>query len=243
MKHYGLIGKPLGHSWSERYFTQLFRELCIEADYSPIEIANLNELHKLEQLDGYNVTLPYKSAILPYLDEVDGVAQQIGAVNVVLRRLAEGRTISRGYNTDYIGFAHSIRPWLRPGDNKAMILGSGGVAQAVKYELGLMSIEYTTISRSCERGICYQAITREMMEEHTVIVNCTPVGMWPHTNDCPPIPYEQIGPKHLLMDCIYNPTQTLFLQQGQHQGARCINGEEMLRIQADESWKIWNIDK
>ena len=230
MQKYGLIGRYLGHSFSAEYFREKIAREGADAVYVPLEIATIDALPT--NWDGYSVTIPYKEAILPYLSELDDTARAIGAVNVV-----KGR---KGYNTDWIGFVKSIRPLLLPTDRKALVLGTGGAAKAVVYGLKQLGIEAETVSR--HKGLTYADLKAEAMQEWQVIVNCTPVGMWPKTDECPQIPYEGLTEAHLLFDCIYNPEETQFLRHGRERGARTKNGMEMLLRQADEAWKIWRID-
>ena len=236
MGHFGIIGNPLIHSFSAKYFNEKFTREHIDAEYSlyPLnELTNerVNEL--LDTLDGFNVTFPYKEAIIPYLDRLDETAQAIGAVNVVYKRV--------GYNTDYAGFIVSLRPLLRPFDRQALVLGTGGASKAVCYGLQQLGITPTLVSRTPKEGqLGYEALHKAVMEQHTIIINCTPLGMFPEVNSCPPIPYEHLTPRHLLYDCVYNPEETLFLRRGKAQGASIQNGKEMLIGQAKEAWAIWN---
>ena len=236
MRHFGIIGFPLLHSFSAKYFNERFATEKIEAEYSlyPMkELTNerMNEL--LDTLDGMNVTMPYKQAIIPYLEQLDETAEAVGAVNVVHKRV--------GYNTDCIGFMDSIRPLLRESDRKALVLGTGGASKAVCYGLRKLGLSPTLVSRTPKEGMLgYDQLTEELMNEYTVIVNCTPLGMAPEENTYPAIPYEWISARHLLFDCVYNPEETLFLQKGKAQGARIKNGMEMLFGQAKVAWKIWN---
>ena len=236
MRHFGIIGFPLLHSFSAKYFNERFATEKIEAEYSlyPMkELTNerMNEL--LDTLDGMNVTMPYKQAIIPYLEQLDETAEAVGAVNVVHKRV--------GYNTDCIGFMESIRPLLGENDHKALVLGTGGASKAVCYGLKKLGLSPTLVSRTPKEGMLgYDQLTEELMNEHTVIVNSTPLGMAPEENTYPAIPYEWISARHLLFDCVYNPEETLFLQKGKAQGARIKNGMEMLFGQAKVAWKIWN---
>lgn len=233
MKRYGIIGNPLGHSYSEQYFTNLFAHLGLNATYHPYAIANIDQVTSLlTELEGFNVTYPYKEAIIPYLCEMNNIAQAIGAVNVVYH--------GKGYNTDWIGFRESLRP-LVTDQQQALLLGTGGVSKAIQYALDDIGIRYTLVSReNSEKALCYNQVDREVIKTHTIIVNCTPLGMHPYDNDFPNIPYEYLTKDHLLYDCIYNPDRTLFLQKGEQQGCRIKNGLEMLHLQADEAWKIWS---
>jgi shikimate dehydrogenase len=234
MNRYGIIGKPLGHSYSERYFTELFAREGIDAQYKPYPIDHIEEVRELlKQLDGFNVTYPYKEAILPYLSEIDSVAQAIGAVNVVCH--------GKGYNTDWIGFRDSLAPLVHSGE-KALLLGTGGVSKAIQYALTEMGVGWTLVSRRLgERRevIGYEEVDEQVMREHRIIVNCTPLGMHPYENEWPNIPYEYLSKEHLLYDCIYNPEKTRFLQTGEQHGCKIKNGLEMLHLQADKAWEVW----
>ena len=226
------------HSFSAKYFSEKFGTLHIDAEYSlyPIEDLKkdeerLNEL--LDNLAGMNVTMPHKQTIIPYLDCLDETAEAVGAVNVIYRRV--------GYNTDCIGFMDSLRPLLRNYDRKALVLGTGGASKAVCYGLKQLGISPTLVSRTPKAGmIGYEDLTPGIMDAHTIIVNCTPLGMLPDVDSCAPIPYERITARHLLFDCVYNPEETLFLRKGKEQGAMVKNGMEMLTGQAKAAWRIWN---
>ncbi len=238
MRHFGIIGFPLLHSFSAKYFSEKFEREHIEAEYSlyPVPIGNLKlEIgHLLDSLDGFNVTMPYKQEIIPYLDRLDETAKEVGAVNVVHRRV--------GYNTDCLGFMESIQPLLRKEDKLALVLGTGGASKAVCYGLKQLGLTPTLVSRTPKAGMLgYEDLTKDVMAAHTVIVNCTPLGMLPDVDSCPPIPYERVTAGHLLFDCVYNPEETLFLKKGKAQGASIQNGIGMLYGQAKAAWKIWNI--
>ena len=237
MRHFGIIGYPLVHSFSAKYFNEKFATEKIDAEYSlyPVEADSLKLKIEslLDTLDGMNVTMPYKQVIIPYLKRLDETAQAVGAVNVVHKRV--------GYNTDCIGFMDSIRPLLRESDRKALVLGTGGASKAVCYGLRKLGVSPTLVSRKPEEGMLgYDQLTEELMNEYTVIVNCTPLGMAPEENTYPDIPYEWISARHLLFDCVYNPEETLFLQKGKAQGATVQNGMGMLFGQAKAAWKIWD---
>lgn len=233
MKHYGIIGNPLGHSYSEGYFTDKFIREGIAACYTPYPLVTIEEVYQLmKELDGFNVTYPFKEDILPYLNAIDPVASTIGAVNVVSH--------GKGYNTDWIGFRDSLRPILPSTPTKALLLGTGGVSKAIQYALRDLGIAYTLVSRQPNHGrLLYEQLNEQVISEHTLIINCTPLGMAPYQDQKPAIPYHLLSEKHILYDCIYNPEKTLFLQEGEKQGCQIKNGLDMLRLQADEAWKIW----
>ena len=239
MRHFGIIGFPLMQSFSAKYFNEKFVREGIDAEYSlyPLdkdEWAKGEPLKTLlNSLDGMNVTIPYKQAVIPYLERLDETAAVIGAVNVICRHV--------GYNTDCLGFMDSIRPLLHAEDKKALVFGTGGASKAVCYGLRKLGVEPTLVSRTPKAGMLgYADLTKEVMARHTVLVNSTPLGMMPDTDSCPDIPYEYISAQHLLFDCIYNPEETLFLRKGRAQGARTKNGMEMLFGQAKAAWAIWN---
>ena len=237
MRHFGIIGYPLLHSFSAKYFNEKFAAEKIDAEYSlyPTKVESLESKVEslLDSLDGFNVTLPYKQAIIPFLDLLDETAEVIGAVNVVHQRI--------GYNTDCLGFMESIKPLLRPEDKQALVLGTGGASKAACYGLRKLGVVPTLVSRTPrENMLGYDDLNEDIMNRHTVIVNCTPLGMLPDVDSCPQIPYELLSARHLLFDCVYNPEETLFLSKGKAQGATIKNGIEMLYGQAKAAWKIWN---
>lgn len=236
MQQYGIIGKPLGHSYSEDFFTQKFIREGIEASYRALEIDTIEEVRDwLKLLDGFNVTYPYKEQILPYLREIDPIATQIAAVNVVHQ--------GKGYNTDWIGFQQSLKGALRPHHQRALLFGTGGVSKAIQFALREMGISYTLVSRTPRTGILgYEQINQQVLATHQLLINCTPLGMHPYEDQLLAIPYEHLGANHLLYDCIYNPAKTLFLQRGEQQGCSIINGLQMLHRQAEEAWRIWSAD-
>ncbi len=241
MRKFGLIGFPLTHSFSKKYFTDIFTTEGIDATYEnfPLEdIANLTMLWEDVQLEGLNVTIPYKESVIPFLDELSDAVKKIGACNCI--KIESGRKI--GYNTDVIGFDRSLVKKLKGRHTKALVLGTGGAAKAVMYVLQQRSIKSIQVSRTPSVGmIGYNDLSAERIAEHTLIVNTTPLGMFPNTNACAPLPYEAITPLHYLYDLVYNPAKTLFLQKGEERGAVIENGHDMLVIQADESRKIWNV--
>jgi len=242
MRAFGLLGFPLGHSFSVPYFKNKFeREGILNCRYEAYPIDSINRLKGLlsshKDLEGLNVTIPYKEAVIPYLDQMDGTAKEIGAVNTI--RIRNG--ILKGYNTDIIGFENSLLPILQKPAYKALILGTGGASKAVAYVLKKQGIPYRFVSRNPENeGLAYDQIQSEIMNEYHLLINCTPLGMSPHLESFPEIPYSFIGANHILYDLIYNPEETLFLKKGKEQGARIKNGLEMLHLQAEASWEIWN---
>ena len=242
MEQYGLIGYPLGHSFSRRFFNEeFFPEHGIEAEYLNFEIPEADGLLEVVRthplLRGLNCTIPHKQAIIPLLDEISPEAREIGAVNVI--RIRDGRL--KGFNSDIIGFMDSLRPLLRPHHRRALVLGSGGASKAVWAGLRRMGLEPMQVSRKAGDGVLsYEMLTPEVMADCTVVVNCSPVGMFPHVDECPAIPYELLSGRHLLYDLVYNPLDTLFMQRGRERGATVKNGLEMLRLQALASWKFWH---
>ena len=243
MDKYGIIGFPLGHSFSRGFFTEKFAREGIDAQYLNFEIPDatmlLDILRENPELKGLNVTLPHKQAVIPLLDELSDEAREIGAVNVI--RVREGKL--KGFNSDIIGFTESIKPLLQPHHTKALILGTGGASRAIRVGLSRLGIEWTYVTRSPrEKMLAYSDLTPEVMKEYSVIVNCSPVGMFPKVDEAPAIPYELLTPKHLLFDLVYNPEDTLFMQKGREQGAIVKNGLEMLYLQAVASWRFWNED-
>lgn len=245
MDKYGLIGHPLGHSFSMTFFNQKFEAERINAQYVNFDIENVKELKNIlkdnPDLRGLNVTLPYKTQVIPLLDDIDEDARRIGAVNVIkFTKGLFGKLKLKGYNSDIIGFKQSLDPLLNQSHRKALILGTGGASRAVFQGLKQLGIGSTFVSRSPrESGITYEEITAKTMEQYTVIVNATPVGMYPHVDECPDIPYDLLTPNHLLYDLLYNPDETLFMKKGKEKGAVVKNGLEMLLLQAFAAWDIW----
>ena len=245
MDKYGLIGTPLGHSFSISYHNQRFADEGINAKYINFEIPSIDDLPAVlgrnPTLKGLNVTIPYKEKVLPFLDYVSPEARAIGAVNVI-RVIHQGKKVElRGYNSDVIGFTQSIEPMLEPYHKKALILGTGGASKAISYSLHSLGLETVYVSRYERPGtIQYERITPEVVHEYNVIVNCTPLGMFPKTEECPPLPYEAMDDHNILYDLIYNPDETLFMKRGREHGAEVKNGLEMLLLQAFASWEFWN---
>lgn len=244
MDKYGLIGYPLGHSFSIGYHNQRFADEGINAKYYNFEIKDIEQIIEVlgqnPELKGLNVTIPYKEKVLPYLDYVSPEARAIGAVNVI-RVLHEGsKVVLRGYNSDVIGFVQSIEPMLESHHKKALVLGTGGASKAVTYGLKSLGIEPVCVSRYERPGtVQYESITPDVVHEYNVIVNCTPVGMFPKTDVCPTLPYDALDEGNILYDLIYNPDETLFMKKGAERGAQVKNGLEMLLLQAFASWEFW----
>ncbi len=245
MKLYGLIGQSLSHSFSANYFNNKFvREQISVCDYQLFPLQSISELPKLLEdhpnLCGFNVTIPYKKEIFPLLDEVDPLALEVGAVNTVKVILENNKRILIGYNTDVLGFEYSILPLIK-NRKKALVLGTGGASMAVLSVMKKLNIPALLVSRnSNQNSIQYQDIDSKIIEEYTIIINTTPVGMFPNCEDAPAIPYSLLNSNHLLFDLVYNPEVTEFLKQGILQGCDVKNGSEMLHIQAEEAWRIWN---
>lgn len=245
MEKYGLIGYPLGHSFSVNYFNEKFRNEGIDAVYENFEIPSIEELPSIlatnPDLVGLNVTIPYKQRVIRFLDYVSPEARAIGAVNVI-KIIRRGTKMQlQGYNSDVIGFTKSIEPLLEPFHKKALILGTGGASKAIDFGLRSLGLETVFVSRFERPGtIQYERITPEDIQEYNVIVNCTPCGMYPHSDECPNLPYEAMDNHTLLYDLLYNPDQTLFMEKGAKQGATVKNGLEMLLLQAFASWDFWH---
>lgn len=249
-KIYGLIGFPLGHSFSQTFFNSKFEAEGVRARYVNFEIPDIGDFMEVlaenPELDGLNVTIPYKQQVMAYLDDVDPVAQRVGAVNVVqiTRGKADNDIRLVGFNSDIVGFCNSIRPLLKPHHKGALVLGSGGASKAVCCGLEDLGVKPLVVSRTAREGvITYADITPEIMESHKVIVNTTPLGMYPHVDECPDIPYHLLDSEYLCYDLLYNPDVTLFMKKSADHGAETKNGLEMLLLQAFESWEIWTARK
>jgi shikimate dehydrogenase len=247
MKIYGLIGNPLSHSLSQKYFLEKFRrKQMTHCKYELFQLEDLTGLLPLirqkSELSGLNVTIPFKERIIELLDYTDGLAKETGAVNCIRITRSSGRPYLLGYNTDVFGFEKAIKPGLQKHHTNALILGTGGGSRAVAYVFRKLGILFTKVSRhpKGEDEIEYASITPEMTAGCRVIVNTTPLGMIPDTESLPPIPYEFITSDHLLFDLIYNPEETLFLKHGKMRGAKVMNGLKMLHFQAEKSWEIWS---
>lgn len=248
MRTFGLIGYPLSHSFSQGYFAKKFStENITDAEYKNFPIENINQFPELVKenpgLCGLNVTIPYKREIIPFLDGMDKTAREVNAVNTIkFERDANDKIKLIGYNTDVYGFEQTIKPYLTCAHRKALILGTGGASKAVEYVFGKLGLQCFYVSRKMGERIfkSYDQLTIEDLVDFHVIVNTSPVGMYPKVDDCPLIPYQGITATHVLYDLIYNPEETLFLKRGRENGAKTINGLEMLHLQAEKAWKIWN---
>jgi shikimate dehydrogenase len=258
MRKFGLIGFPLGHSFSKKYFTEKFeREGLTDCTYELFPMENISDIQELlianPELCGLNVTIPHKIGIMYYLDKVTPEAKAIDAVNCIkiinqkpiesffTGELSTKKMRLEGYNTDAYGFEASLKPLLKKYHNKALVLGSGGASRAVAFVLDKLDIDYKIVSRrSIRKQIKYSDINQNMMKDHLLIINTTPLGTAPDIETCPDIPYEYLNDKHLLYDLVYNPAETEFMKRGKEKGATVKNGEEMLYLQAEKAWEIWN---
>lgn len=243
MRKFGLIGKNIDYSFSQSYFAEKFKaEEITDASYQNFDLESISDFPTLledTQIKGFNITIPYKEVIIPYVDKLDKNAKKIGAINTI-KFTKKGKL--KGYNTDYYGFKNAILPHLKPQHTSALILGTGGASKAIAYALQKLNIAYTYVSRNAtkENQISYQQLTEEIIKTNTIIINCTPLGTFPDIKACPNIPYAAITDKHLLFDLIYNPEESTFLNYGKQKNATIINGYKMLQLQAEKSWKIWN---
>ena len=245
MDKYGLIGYPLGHSFSISYFNEKFESEGIDAVYENFEIPQIDDVKEIidsnPDLKGFNVTIPYKQQVLKYIKELSPEAKAIGAVNVIRIEHKGNKTVLKGFNSDVIGFTKSIAPMLESCHKKALILGTGGASKAIDFGLRSLGLETVFVSRyERPETIQYESITPEVVQEYKVIVNCTPVGMYPHFDQCPKLPYEALDSHNIIYDLIYNTDQTLFMKKGAERGAMVKNGLEMLLLQAFASWEFWN---
>lgn len=245
MEAYGLVGHPLGHSFSAGYFAEKFAREGFDATYTNFDFADISQLTTLiaenENLRGVNVTIPHKQAVIPLLDELSTEAREIGAVNVVrIARDADGTIRTKGYNSDVIGFVESLRPLLQSHHRRALVLGTGGASKAIVFglkKLGITPIYVSRIKRT--DALTYEELSPEVLSAHHVIVNCSPVGMYPHVDEAPNLPYHLLTPQHLCYDLVYNPLETAFMKKASAQGAVVKNGLEMLHLQAEAGWKFW----
>ena len=243
MRKFGLLGRNISYSFSKSYFAQKFKVEGTDATYENFDLHEITEIGEVLErnpaLKGFNVTIPYKEEIIPFLSELDPVAGEIGAVNTV-KVSKEGKLT--GFNTDYFGFCESIKPYLNENHKKALILGTGGASKAIAYGLGSMGIPYKFVSRNAGGGerLFYEQLSETVMQEHQVIINCTPLGTFPKTEEHPAIPIHLISPRHLVFDLIYNPSQTRLMKLSTGEGATTVNGLRMLELQAEKAWEIWN---
>lgn len=243
MKVYGLIGYPLGHSFSQKYFTEKFLQSGIsDCRYDLFPLETINRLPALLQhtpgICGLNITIPHKQNVIPFLDDTTHLPKGLSACNCI--KITEGKMV--GFNTDIAGFEQSLSPLLKPYHTNALVLGNGGAAEAVKFVLNKLKIQYKVVSRELhsDSQLTYRNLNEKIIEEHLLIINTTPLGTSPNIEQCSDIPYQYLTPQHYLFDLVYNPGKTLFLQKGEEKGAIIKNGYEMLVLQAEESWKIWN---
>lgn len=242
MRKFGLIGRNISYSFSRNYFSEKFLREGISGSYENFDLKNISEfpavLKENPELKGLNVTIPYKEEIIPFLDSLDPVASEIGAVNTI-KLETSGRLI--GYNTDYFGFAEALKPYLKEHHKKALILGTGGASKAIAYALKTLDIEYKFVSRKAsEEKLSYEELNEQMLKEYTLLVNCSPLGTFPKIEEHPKIPFQHLTRNHLIFDLIYNPPQTRFMELAKDQGATVVNGQKMLELQAEKAWDIWN---
>lgn len=248
MKTYGLVGYPLGHSFSKKYFTEKFETLGLsDCQYLNFEIDRIEKFPEIflqhETIAGLNCTIPYKQLVMPFLHEIDEAAQSVGAVNTITARYHSGNLRLKGYNTDIIGFEKSLAPMLSQKHKKALILGTGGASKAIKHVLNKLDIQYLSASIESElfdQEIRYSQIDRTLIEDRLVIINATPLGTFPKVDNCPDIPYQYLTSDHVLFDLVYNPELTRFMKNGLDKGCQVKNGLEMLHAQAEAAWEIWN---
>ena len=245
MKQFGLIGMPLSHSFSKKFFTDKFESELIDARYDLFELKNIADLSLLlsqTEISGLNVTIPYKEKVIEFLDELDETALHIGAVNVIKFIRNNGNLRLKGFNSDAIGFENSLAPYLKPSHSKALILGTGGASKAIDFVLQKRNIRTCFVSRFEKPDmLTYSQLNKSIIDKYTLIINASPVGTYPNSDKYPDIPYQFLTKNHLLFDVVYNPTETVFLKKGRQQGAIGINGEQMLVGQALAAWEIWNL--
>ncbi len=243
MSKFGLLGKNIDYSFSKTYFSEKFENENLPHSYNNFDISSIDLFPKLiletSNLKGLNVTIPYKELILPFLDDIALEAKKIGAVNTI--KISKKNKL-KGYNTDCFGFQKSLETFLPLEKKTALILGTGGASKAVAYVLKKLGFEFKFVSRTISAiNLNYAALNKELIENHLLIINCTPLGTFPNVLDCPPIPYQFLTNKHLLFDLIYNPTETEFLKRGRLQNTKTSNGLIMLELQAEKAWEIWNL--
>jgi shikimate dehydrogenase len=240
-RKYGLIGKNINYSFSKKYFNDKFlKENITNCSYENYDLQSVKDFKKIikdNAIKGFNVTIPYKEEIMEFINKIDPIAKKIGAINTIK---IHNKNIIEGYNTDYIGFVISLKN-LITNQKKALVLGTGGASKAIIFGLSSIGIESTIVSRNKRKGvISYSELNKKVIEENTIIINCTPLGTFPETQKCPKIPFEFLSSNHICYDLIYNPEKTKFLLESEKMGATIINGKKMLENQANESWKIWN---
>ena len=241
MNIYGLLGKDIGYSFSRNYFSDRFQKEKLDCKYQNFDLQKIEELKTVLQnpnIKGINVTIPYKQEVISFLDNLDPIAKEIGAVNVI-KFNPDGKLT--GYNSDYYGFIESLKPLLNDTIKKALILGTGGASKAISYALDTLNITHTFVSRNPDfNELSYNDLDEDIIRDFKLIINCTPLGTHPNIDNHPDIPYEHVGNTHVLYDLIYNPEETVFLKKGKINGAKTSNGLRMLVLQAEKSWEIWN---
>lgn len=242
MSKFGLVGKNISYSFSRTYFTEKFEKENVNHTYENFDIPSINDFPKVisetSNLIGLSVTIPYKEEVIPFLNDLDEEAKKIGAVNTI--KVSESKMI-KGFNTDHYGFQKSLEAFLPFHKKNALILGTGGASKAIAYALEKLGFDFKFVSRNkTSSNLSYDELDENIIQNHCLIINCTPLGTFPNITDCPSIPYEFLSEKHLLFDLIYNPAETEFLKRGKHQGARISNGLKMLEFQAEKAWEIWN---
>lgn len=244
MPDFGLIGKNISYSFSKTHFTQKFDNEALDYQYENFDISDISQFPSIlknnPNILGLNVTIPYKESIIPYLDELNDVAQDIGAVNTIK---IEPSGKLKGYNTDYYGFQQTLKPLLKPHHRQALILGTGGASKGVAYALKNLNMPFDFVSRNHngKAKFTYDDLSEDIIKSYQIIINCTPIGTYPNVNECPAIPYDALTSEHLLYDLIYNPIQTKFLICGEIKGATIANGFRMLEVQAEKAWEIWTM--
>lgn len=244
-KQFGLLGKNISYSFSKKYFTEKFKDLrLVDYSYKNFDLHQIDDFplilnENMDQLKGFNVTIPYKEQIFKYLDEVDADAKDIGAVNTI--KVIDDYRL-KGFNTDAYGFENSLKPLLQGNEKNALILGTGGASKAVAFVLSNLKINFNFVSRVPKKNNClsYKQLNEQIIKDSLLIVNCTPLGTYPNIKELPDIPYDFLNSDHILYDLIYNPSLTFFLQKGKEKGCTIKNGKEMLQLQADRAWEIWN---
>ncbi|WP_299314045.1 shikimate dehydrogenase [uncultured Aquimarina sp.] len=241
MNIYGLLGRDIGYSFSKNYFSNKFNKEELKCQYQNFDLQTIDKLKTIIQqaeVKGMNVTIPYKQEVIPYLDKLDPIAKEIGAVNVIK---FESNGKLTGYNSDFYGFTESLKPLLNTAIKKALILGTGGASKAIAYALDNLNIEYVFVSRNPDfKELSYNDLDEDIIKDFKLIINCTPLGTHPDVENYPDIPYEYLGDNHVLYDLIYNPEETTFIKKGKQKGATTSNGLNMLILQAEKSWEIWN---